>query len=54
MNDLIRGLYRLASLLNTIRAAQRGPGALERNLLHKAIYRSEGQATRRALRKWGL
>jgi hypothetical protein len=43
-------LYKAARLSATGRAARRGPAALAKRQVRRAVYRREGRATRRAAR----
>lgn len=47
-------LYKMARASATARAARRGPGALVRQQVRRKVYRTEGRATRRTLRRFGL
>lgn len=47
-------LYRAARASATARAAARGPKALAKREVRRRIYRVQGQATRRILRRLGL
>lgn len=47
-------LYRSARASATVRAARKGPTALAKREVRKSVYRAEGKATRRVLRKFGL
>lgn len=52
--NLVDFLYRLARTANTVRAASRGPAALGRLLVRRQVYRAEGRATRKTMRRMGL
>ncbi len=48
--SLTNMLYKLARASATGRAARKGPTALGKRYVRKAVYRTEGKATRRAMR----
>ncbi len=52
--SLTNDLYRLARLSADGRAIRKGPAAVGKRIVRRKVYRSEGMATRRALRKVGL
>lgn len=47
-------LYRLARASATGRAARKGPAALAKRQVRRAVYRTEGKATRRLFKGFGL
>lgn len=47
-------LYRLARASATTRAARKGPAALGKRVVRRAVYRTEGKETRRLFRSFGL
>lgn len=47
-------LFRAARTSATVRAARKGPEALVKRQVRRKVYRSEGAATRRILRRFGL
>ena len=51
---LTDNLYRAARASATVRAAAKGPAALGKRLVRRRVYRAEGAATRRVLRRFGL
>jgi hypothetical protein len=52
--SLTNTLYRLARASATGRAASKGPAPLAKRQIRRKVYRAEGSATRRLLRKFGL
>jgi hypothetical protein len=52
--SLTNTLYSMARFSADVRAARKGPVALGKRLVRKQVYRAEGTATRRLLRKIGL
>lgn len=47
-------LYKLARASATGRAASKGPAALEKRMVRKTVYKSEGRETRRIFKSFGL
>lgn len=47
-------LYRAARASSTVRAASRGPGALAKRQVRRAVYRKESGETRRVFKSFGL
>lgn len=47
-------LYALARASATGRAASKGPAALAKRQVRRAVYRNEGKETRRIFKKFGL
>ena len=47
-------LYKLARASATGRAASKGPGALAKRQVRRAVYREEGKETRRLFKMFGL
>ena len=53
-SSLTNMLYKLARASATGRAASKGPEALAKREIRKKVYRSEGKATRRIFKIFGL
>jgi hypothetical protein len=53
-SSLTNTLYRLARASATGRAASKGPAALGKRYVRKAVYRKEGTVTRRFFKGFGL
>lgn len=53
-SSLTNMLYKLARASATGRAASKGPEALAKREIRKKVYRSEGKATRRIFKSFGL
>lgn len=51
---LTNALFKAARLSATGRAARKGPTALGRRYVRKAVYRGEGRTTRKVFRLFGL
>lgn len=47
-------LYRLARASATGRAASRGPSSLAKRAVRRRVYRTEGKATRKIFKSFGL
>lgn len=47
-------MYRAARASATARAASRGPAALAKRQVRRAVYRDEGRTTRRIFKSFGL
>ena len=53
-SSLTNLLYRAARASATGRAASKGPAALAKRQVRRAVYRSEGKETRRLFKMFGL
>ncbi len=53
-SSLTNTLYRLARLSADGRAVRRGPSALGKRVVRRAVYRTEGRETRRIFNSFGL
>ena len=51
---LTNALYKAARLSATGRAARKGPAALGKRVVRRAVYRGEGKTTRKVFRMFGL
>lgn len=54
MSQTRRSLYRIASILGDVEAAEKGPGAYAKRLVRRRVYRSNGRLLRYLLRTVGL
>ncbi len=53
-SSLTNMLYKAARASATARAASKGPAALAKRQVRRAVYKSEGRETRRLFKKFGL